>query len=329
MPDPRVYLSGRFSTGTEIESAWLKRTGCKFRCFSFANLHPEAVNYSIAAVEALKVCEKNGIGIMMDSGAHTFHKFVAQTKRRSKISDSKKSIDIEALKDVMYGWYVDYCKQNKRKWNFYVTLDYKRHQPTIYRMQRKFIHDGLMPVPVYHGDTELQWLKKYRDLGCKLIAVGTGGDIRGAGFNFKRYRFFFDRVFEFCHKHDIKVHGLAITSMGLITAYPWWSVDSSTWVRASIYGMIAFPDRDKNVTYNLHISERKTNSGVASYNNLPKMQRDKITSTIKELGFNLKELRDDKNGLEGRHTWNGMMFANIFNIIDTKKIKHVEWERLV
>lgn len=326
--NPRIYLSGRFSTGKKIEAAWLKRTGCTHRCFSFATLHPEAVNYSKVSIEALAVCEKKGIGIMMDSGAHTLHAIERQSKQRSAISDKQKTIDAEALKDDMYERYVEYCHENNSKWDFYVTLDYKRHQPTILRMQKRFIADGLLPVPVYHGDKGLDWLSKYKDLGCNLIALSTGNDIRGK-VSYKNVRFYFDRVFEYAAKHNLKLHGLAITSLGMLTAYPWWSVDSSTWVRSSIYGMITFPDQDKNTIYNIHISERKSTGQTASYNNMSRRQRHAVEATIKDFGFTLKEIRDAKDGLEGRHDWNGKVFANVFDLIDTTKQKHVAWERLI
>lgn len=327
--NPRVYLGGRFSTNTKIEEAWLKRTGCKFRCFSFANVYPECVYYTSNASAAIDVCEKNNVGIMMDSGAFSFHKFAAQSKRRSEISDKKKDIDPEKLQKVMYRWYRDYCLENKKKWDFYLTLDYKPHQPTIFKMQKQFVKDGLMPIPVYHGDSDLDWLKRYKDtFGCKLISIGAiSTDLRGH--SYKKYRFFFDRVFEYGAKHGIKFHGLAVTSLGLITAYPWYSIDSSTWVQSSIYGMITFPDRDKNTIYNIHISERRTTTPVASYNNMPRRQRSLVEATIKEFGFTLKELRNGKEALDGRHDWNGKVFAHIFDLVDTTKQKHVHWERLI
>lgn len=323
----KIYLGGRFSTGTEIEQAWLDRTGCKYRCFSFANLHPEAMNYSINTIEALDVCIKNKVGIMMDSGAFSFHEMTAQTKRRSKISDSKKTVDMEELQEQFYHNYVEYVKANKKKWDFYVTLDYRMHQPTILKMQKRFVKDGLLPVPVYHGDMGLEWLLKHKEMGCNLIATGLGKSIRGIRFKGRRY--YFDRVFNFAAKHDIKIHGLAVTSLGLMTAYPFHSVDSATWVRSSIYGSIAFPDREKNVIYNLHVSKRHITTGVASYNTMPQKQKDMVKETIKDFGFSLKELRSDKDGLEGRHMWNGKVFAHVFDLIDTNIQKHTEWEALI
>lgn len=329
MPNPRIYLGGRFSTNTEIETAWLKRTGIKYRCFSFANVYPKTMWYVKNVAKALEVCEQKKIGIMIDSGAFQIHRVAAQTRVRSKAADSKKDIDIEKLQASMYRWYARYCHANKSKWDFYVTLDYKPHQPTIFAMQGRFAKDGLMPTPVYHGDASVDWLKKYKDeYGCKLISVGTAGvDIRGK--SYKRFRYFFDRVFEFGAKHGIQFHGLAVTSLALITTYPWYSVDSSTWVRSSINGMITFPDREKNTIYNLHISSRHTKTPVLSYNDMTKSQRSMVTSTLKDFGFEVKDLRSGNRGLLGRHDWNGKVFGNIFDIVDTTKQKHVEWERLV
>jgi hypothetical protein len=92
--------------------------------------------------------------------------------------------------------------------------------------------------------------------------------------------------------------------------------------------MITFPDREKNTIYNIHISERPTTTPVASYNNMSRKHRQAVDATIRDFGFNLEELRDSKKGLEGRHIWNGKVFSNIFDLIDTKQRKHVEWERL-
>lgn len=52
---PRIYLSGRFTTDTKKELAFLKATGCKFRCFSFANVVEDQMWYQEGVAEALKV----------------------------------------------------------------------------------------------------------------------------------------------------------------------------------------------------------------------------------------------------------------------------------
>lgn len=323
---PRIYLGGRFSTSTKIEKAWLKRTGCKFRCFSFAAVHPECIHYSPNAEAALEVCEKKKVGIMMDSGAFSFRKFASSTKKRGgKVHE----IDPQKLQKEMYKVYRGFCLENAKKWDFYLTLDWRAHQPTIFKMQKRFVKDGLMPWPVYHGDMELDWLKKYQDtFGSNFFGISSAS-ISFRGKSYKAHRFFYDRVFEYGAKHGMQFHGLAVTSLGLISMYPWFSVDSSTWVKSSIYGMITFPDREKNTIYNIHISDRQTNTSTPSYNNMSRKHRSMVETTIKDFGFTLKELRNGTAALEGRHDWNGMVFANVFDMVDTSVAKHVDWERLI
>ncbi len=39
----------------------------------------------------------------------------------------------------------------------------------------------------------------------------------------------------------VRTHGFAMTSLLLITRYPWWSVDSSSWVKLGAYGFVYIP----------------------------------------------------------------------------------------
>lgn len=56
-----------------------------------------------------------------------------------------------------------------------------------------------------------------------------------------------DRYFEMiCDENGIpivKVHGLGVGSVRLILRYPWYSVDSTTWVRTGRNGKILVPER--------------------------------------------------------------------------------------
>lgn len=328
--NPRVYLSGRFCTGTDIETKWLKRTGCKYRCFTFANANNITGQYSKTAMEALAVCEKAKIGIMMDSGAHTIHKLNAQSKRRNDKASVKQEIDLEAIQEEMFKRYVEYVKKNKSKWDFYITLDWKKDQKVIYDMQKRFVKEHLLPMPVYHGDSSLDWLRKHRDMGCKVICIGSDTDFRGS--SFKGYRFYFDKVFDFGARHDIRFHGLAVTSLSMLTMYPWYSVDSSTWSKNAIYGLITFPDKDKNVIYNMHISDRFVGQpAIPSYNTFSRRHRDMVDETVRGMGFDVKEMRHGPEGGVARHEFNGYIFSHIFELIDSKKQaqKSVKWTPLL
>lgn len=321
----RIFLSGRFDVGTAIETAFLKRTGCKHRCFSYANLDKLNKNYNKRVVESLAVCEKKNVEIMLDSGAASLHNIQAKSKSRKTLAVKTHDIDTTAVANAMVKRYAKFCHEGKDKWAFYVTLDFKKHQPTIMKMQRRFEKLGLRPTPVYHGDKSLDWLNKYADMGYKLIGLGTLLAARNRH-NPKSYRFYLDRVFDRAAKLNLDLHGLAITSLSLMTNYPWWSVDSATWTKTASFGSLNMPDFDKGVLFNIHVSE-KHSSSAHSYNKMSRRHRSQIRSTVKELGFDFKLLATD---VKERHDFNGTVFAHLSEYgIDTDDTRRTQWENLI
>jgi hypothetical protein len=321
-----IYLSGRFSLTAKKEAAWLKRTGCKYRCFSFAVVDPEGINYSEEVSKALTVCEKRKVSIMMDSGAFSLHMLTNASKKRGASAKAKQSFNVEELQKDMYKRYVKYCLANKEKWEFYVTLDFKRSQPVIYKMQQQFLRDRLAPMPVFHGDSPLDWLHKHMDMGHKYIAIGGGSLHKGS------LHYYLDKVFDFGAKHNLEFHGLALTSMKLITQFPWRSVDSSTWSRCAAFGHIIIPDFKHLCFYNVHVSERESKGSKAGYNQMSAINKDKLRAMLKDHGFDVDAMRDGVKGEEERHDWNGYMYSNLDKFgMDWEWMasRKVEWESLI
>lgn len=320
----RIFLSGRFDVGDSIEKAWLARTGCKYRCFTFANLDKVSTQYNKRVIESLKVCEDQKISIMMDSGAAGLHNIQRAMASRNRLAVQKHSIDTTQIAEDMFQRYVKYCLKNKSKWTFYVTLDFKKHQPTIFAMQERFEKEGLRPCPVFHGDSTIDWLNKYADKGYKLIGLGTLASARSRH-SPKTYRYFLEKVFDRAAKLNLNLHGLAITSLSLMTQFPWWSVDSASWTKTASYGSLLFPNVEKNTIENIHVSTRSSSS-AHSYGKMSKRHQQHITEHIATLGFDIKELRED---VKARHDFNGWVFSNLNAIIDYKKVESVRWETLL
>lgn len=322
---PKIYLSSRFATSGEIETAWLKRTGCKYRCFAYANLDPTFKSlYSKRVLEGYQACLDNKIGIMMDSSAHSLHRLAEMSGVRSSKAEEKSKIDVVALREKMFELYTAYCKKNKKKWDFYFTLDYARHQPSIYEMQKRFHSVGLAPLPVYHGDVGLDWLLKYKDLGHDFIGIATSRELRPS---YTRKRYFLDGVFNFGAKHGIKFHGLAFTSMAFMTFFPWYSVDSSTWTKCASFGLITVPNVERNIIGTLHVSEKK--SKAQSYNDLDAKHKSAVKSLVKEIGFDIKELA---TSTYARHDFNGYVFSNLDKLgldFNKQKTKKIAWEGIL
>ena len=117
---------------------------------------------------------------------------------------------------------------------------------------------GYKPIPIYHwsefasDDREIiqDWIKKYD-------YIATGG-VAAHGLKQKQKKQFYDYVFK--HTRDkIKVHGLGMSSIKPCETYPFYSVDSSTWLQFEKFGASRmFPDKKmrKVMAATVHYSHR-------------------------------------------------------------------------
>lgn len=103
---------------------------------------------------------------------------------------------------------------------------------------------GLRPVPVVHSLSPLKWLDRYLDTG-KYDLIGIGGF--GHSVPMQTYLRWTDQVFDrVCPESNknmplVRLHGFAMTAWKVLVRYPWWSVDSATWVKTSAYGILYVP----------------------------------------------------------------------------------------
>lgn len=102
------------------------------------------------------------------------------------------------------------------------------------------LKEGLDPIPVYHFGEDLRHLDRMLDFGCQYI--GIGGLV---GVPSDQRRIWLDRVFTRITTDEgkpiVKTHGFGMTSIPLIFRYPWFSVDSTTWIKMASHGSIYLP----------------------------------------------------------------------------------------
>lgn len=99
---------------------------------------------------------------------------------------------------------------------------------------------GLEPLPVYHYGEDIKWLHNMLEHGVDYIGLGGLVGIPSA-----LRRVWLDRVFSVITDEDgkptVKTHGFGMTSVPLIFRYPWYSVDSTSWIKTSQFGMVYLP----------------------------------------------------------------------------------------
>ena len=219
----------------------------------------------------------NGIKIFLDSGAYS-----AFTKGIK--------IDLKA--------YCNYVIKNRDIIDTYegittvMCLDQIGNDQGSWDNQCMMEDAGLQPIPCFHHADKDRYLEAYLDKGYKFIALGGMSNARSN----VRLKLWLDRIWSkyLCDETGmpkLMVHGLGVTSVGLMRRYPWYSVDSSTWVQAALFGGIYI--RGHGVTTLSKESPQRKNDGKHLFTmNAP--IRDKIISRIESDGFDVERLRSSQ-----------------------------------
>jgi len=189
-----------------------------------------------------KRVKKDKIKIFIDSGAFTA--FTKGTK-----------VDLDA--------YIRYCHDNEDIIELISLLDEinpkdvnKAVETTLANMA-EMERQGLKGIlPTFHMG-EPEWVLKY--YAEKYPYISLGGMV---GISVKQLMMWLDRMWSKYLTHEdgtpkIKVHGFGITSLPAMLRYPWYSVDSSTWVQWSAAGMILLPGRGVQLNVSNRSSFRK------------------------------------------------------------------------
>jgi hypothetical protein len=141
--------------------------------------------------------------------------------------------------------YAKFQKQMKPYGVICVNVDAISNPDKTWEIQRFFEKEhGVTPVPVVHYGTSMKYVDLYLNAG-RYDLLGVGG--LGQKIRKGQYLNWADELFlHLCPESNrrfpiIKTHGFAMTSWELICRYPWWSVDSATWVKLSAYGWLYIP----------------------------------------------------------------------------------------
>lgn len=239
-PSPILYFSGcRRWTKLGLGEADLYRdVGWRHRCFSYFYLNGPSIGRD--DVEAWAFClHRKDVRVFLDSGAHTF-----LTTLKGDMTEAKLQGYLED--------FAAYAKPLEGRFDFVVNFDYIKRAPIIYKVLHRLRDLGLRPIPVYHGDSSLDWIRRYHDEGYKLIGLGKPGHFRGGGKWIRRR--FYESVFDLTEKLGLRCHGFAVTGANLFH-YPWHSLDSASWLRAAVRGAILHYVLDQRKLELYHVAQ--------------------------------------------------------------------------
>ena len=186
------------------------------------------------------------------------------------------AIDIEA--------YIAFIKANLAFLEAYSNLDDLNSPKDTWRNQLKMEAAGLHPIPTFHFNEDEEWIKKYLSSG-KYEYIALGGMVPESTTALQRW---LDRIWReyLCGKDGmpkVKVHGFGMTTHELIWRYPWFSIDSASWVFAGRNGGLIVPKktdgkydyrkRPLTIIFSEKSSEKKKVRGK-HYNSLTPNEKD-------------------------------------------------------
>lgn len=160
---------------------------------------------------------------------------------------------------------------------------------------------GVRPLPCFHyGEDEryLEWYierYEYITLGG-MVPISTPQLIHWLDRLWERY------LCDSSGRPRVKVHGFGLTSLPLMKRYPWYSVDSSTWVMWSANGMLLVPD-----TGQVNVSSKSSSRKIEGQhlNTYTPPVKQAILDKIISYGFDPERLADK---YESRWAWNAWSF---------------------
>jgi hypothetical protein len=164
---------------------------------------------------------EQGAQVFLDSGAFSAHSLGV-------------SIDINA--------YCDYIKRNEdilRKEDGIVmasVLDGIGDPLQTYRNQLYMESQNAKPLPCFHYGEDVRYLEWYV---ANYDYITIGGLVRRTA---ESQRVWLDRIWPLMldgsGRPKLKVHAFGMTAVWLMERYPWYSVDSSSWIQAAAFGSI-------------------------------------------------------------------------------------------
>lgn len=108
--------------------------------------------------------------------------------------------------------------------------------------------EGVKVMPVIHMGESMVWVQKYLDKGYDYLGFGGFASVKGDRDVFLRW---INSAFTLlCPESNkrlpiAKTHGFAVTSWSMLMRFPWYSVDSTSWIKAAAYGGIYVPRKSR------------------------------------------------------------------------------------
>lgn len=190
-----------------------------------------------------------------------------------------------------------------------------RNQQEMERQFRERYGVNWTPLPCFHAGEPEHYLEKYV---ANYDYITLGGMV---GSSTDQLMIWLDRMWEnyltdSAGKPRCKVHGFGITSYQIMTAYPWYSCDSSSWIQTAAFGGVTIPAyRPSTPIWPINVSEKSPAKHVAGQHatTLSPLECDEVFKLLEKQGFTYERL---STIYESRAAYNLWSYGVINALVD-------------
>lgn len=228
--------------------------------------------------------------------------------------------------------YCEFIKANAEHLEVYANLDCiagtpdgmatpEQREEAAEQSWRNFLYmtevHGLPGVmPVYHYGETVKHLQRMLDYGCSYI--GLGGLVGTARRTRQQW---LDRIWNQHLTNDdgtpkVKVHGFGMTTVDHIFRYPWFSVDSTSWLQSTANGMILMPQKrdgkfvfdSSPYTINVSTSNDKATEQGKHIDSMPTYMVDAVAEWLALCGKTIEQVKE-------HYSHRGVVNATFFRMV--------------
>lgn len=289
----RIYLAGMYTSNFDIggriysrltEEEKLSRDTVEHNLESYHYIHKDSY---------VKRIRKDDKQVFLDSGA-----FSAFTKGIQ--------VDIAG-----------YCEYIKRNQDIITTvdgilcasvLDSIGNAQGTYENQMTMERLGVKPLPCFHYGEDERYLEWYV-ANYDYITIGGMVPISTPQLRIWLNRLWDKYLTDGSGRPKVRVHGFGLTSLALTQEYPWFSVDSSTWVMWAANGFILLPEEGKQLNISAQSPTRK--KAGQHFNTFTDVERELLIKAITKNGYEPSRL---ETLYFVRWAWNCWAFPKFFKL---------------
>lgn len=148
--------------------------------------------------------------------------------------------------------YADWIKKYQHLFSAYSNLDVIRNAEQTWINQQELEALGIQPLPCFHVSEDWKWLEMYVEK-YPYIALGVAGMQRLSN----SIMGWITKCFQVAGKKAV-FHGFGLTSWQVMSSFPWYSVDSSSWGSGFRFGQVPVWDEQKGQFAEIVLGNRKT-----------------------------------------------------------------------